>query len=95
MTADVKYSSAKVANNAPIGSLTMPSHFRTEATRGFKRAWRNIGMTTVGPVTTSNPPKTAETGKLKPAMKYNPDAISAHPRGAPKTIMPNAALRVA
>ena len=52
---------------APMGSLTMASHFRNEADRGSSFAWRSSGMMTVGPVTTKMAPTSIATGHDMPA----------------------------
>ena len=55
------------ASSAPIGSFTMPSHFRILRTRDGTRSVRSMGPITVGPVTIMIPPSSAEISQDRPA----------------------------
>ena len=57
-----------MARITPRESFTIPSHFNTAPIRGFKRAWRNMGIITVGPVTTNIAPNGTATAHCRPAI---------------------------
>src|SRR5699024_6507122 len=65
---NVMISKANTASNAPIGSTTIPSHFRIFAGRGFSLDCLSNGMMTVGPVTINNPPITNAVAQANPAI---------------------------
>ncbi len=56
-------SSARVA---PIGSITIPSHFTTALIRRFGLTVRSSGAMTVGPVTTRIAPSRKATRQCRP-----------------------------
>ena len=58
-------SKTSTARVAPTGSIMMPSHFSTEATRLVGRTWLSRGMTTVGPDTTKIAPSSSDISRLR------------------------------
>lgn len=53
-----------------MGSITMLSQLRIEATRRVGRMWRKSGPTTVGPLTSTTLPSSSEIGQLKSSRKW-------------------------
>ena len=56
------------ASSAPMGSLTIASHFRNEEARRSSRVLRSSGSTTVGPVTTVIAPNSSAAPQPMPAQ---------------------------
>jgi len=59
-------SNTNTATKAPIGSISIPSHFNTVETSRFKGIFLKIGVITVGPVTMINPENKKHKSQLKP-----------------------------
>jgi hypothetical protein len=57
-------SKTNTANNAPMGSISIPSHFNIVDTFLFKGRFLRMGAITVGPVTTTNAPNKKDTCQL-------------------------------
>ena len=58
-------SKTNTATKAPIGSIKIPSHFKTVETSFFNGIFLKIGVITVGPVTIIKPAKRKEISQLK------------------------------
>ena len=57
-------SNTNTATKAPIGSIKIPSHFKTADTSFFRGIFLKIGVITVGPVTMINPENRKEISQL-------------------------------
>ncbi len=58
-------SKTSTATNAPIGSIKIPSHFKTADTSFLRGIFLKIGVITVGPVTIINPENRKDNSQLK------------------------------
>ena len=56
----------KTATRAPIGSIKIPSHFKTAETSLRSGIFLKIGVITVGPVTIISPENKKETCQSRP-----------------------------
>ena len=64
-------SNTKTATKAPIGSIKIPSHFKTAETSFLSGIFLRIGEITVGPVTIINAANKKDTGQFKLNKKYH------------------------
>ena len=62
-------SKTNTATNAPIGSIKIPSHFKTAETSFFNGMFLKIGVITVGPVTIIKSENKNEICQLKSKVK--------------------------
>ena len=58
-------SNTNTATKAPIGSIKIPSHFKTADTSFFNGMFLKIGVITVGPVTIINAENKNDNSQLK------------------------------
>ena len=77
-------SNTNTATSAPIGSIRIPSHFKTVEISFFNGIFLKIGVITVGPVTIINPENKKDNSqfnsKIKCAKKPAPKKVTADPR---------------
>ena len=85
-------SKTSTAKTAPMGSITMPSHFNVDATRLLGRTCRSSGPITVGPVTVRIPPSRKASSQSKPKIKWAAMATNTNVIAAPTVQRRSAAL---
>ena len=61
-------SNTNTATKAPIGSIKIPSHFKTVEISFFKGIFLKIGVITVGPVTIISPENKYEISQVNPKI---------------------------
>ena len=79
-------SKTKTATKAPIGSIKIPSHFKTVDTSFFKGIFLKIGVITVGPVTMINAENKYDICQLKLKIKCAANAAPKKVTNEPRVI---------